>query len=71
MSRSFSQHFSSIEVKFSWCALPRLVKMPMVGLMMRCNASISFGSEMAASKIPTWLFSQSPHTERGTPICEL
>ena len=68
---SFSIHLSCTEEKFSWCAPPMLVRIPIVGWIIGRNASISPISEMPASKIPNSVCSFISHTERGTPICEL
>ena len=68
---SFSWHLSCREKKFSWCAPPMLVRMPMVGLMMVSSAFISPGWEMPASRMASSSRSSIRQTERGTPICEL
>ena len=46
------------------------VRMPMVGWIIDCKASIYPGSEIPASKMPSVVVCSKRHTDRGTPSWE-
>ena len=68
---SFSLILVSRFGKPSWCASPILVKSPMSGSRMGASFSISPGSEMPASKMPSVCSDVICSTDSGTPVCEL
>ena len=65
---AFSWAFCSMELKPSLCSLPRLVIMPMVGLIIDCRLSISPTREMPASMMARSVLLSMSHNDRGTPI---
>ena len=59
-----SPHFSSIDSNPSACSLPTLVRIPMVGFIMRCNDCISPGIDIPP-RICQGLYHRSSPTPRA------